>query len=56
MSKVRGIQAMIQIENPTGWGIDIVRKLAMELKCIKIYNAAVKDKMEEARRRWENVR
>ena len=38
MIKVRVIQGMIQIERPIGWGIECVRKLAIELKCIEIYN------------------
>ena len=39
--KVSVIQAMIQIERPTGWRIDEVRKLAMELKCIEIFSSGV---------------
>ena len=44
MLKVRVIQAMLQIEW-TEWGIDRVRKLAMELKCIETYNAAAQHKI-----------
>ena len=41
MIKVRVIQAMIQVVRPTAWGVGRVRGLAMELKCIEIYNATI---------------
>ena len=56
MLKVRVIQAMIQIERPSGWGIEMVRRLATELKCIEIYNAAAKHKMEDTKKKWESVK
>ena len=34
MIKVGVIQAMIQIVRPTGWNVERVRKLSLEIKCI----------------------
>ena len=48
MIKVRLIQAMIQIQRPTGWGIEKIRQLALELKCIEKYNPAAKQKFFQA--------
>ena len=56
MIKVRVIQAMIQIERPSGWGIERFRKVALELKCIEIYNAAVKVKKDVTKTKWEPVK
>ena len=56
MIKVRVIQAMIQVERPSGWGSERVRKLALELKCIEIYDAAVKNKKDETKTKWEPVK
>ena len=56
MIKVRVIQAMIQIERPTGWGIERVRKLALELKCIEIYNGAVKSTKDVTKIKWEPIK
>ena len=35
--KVRVVQAIIQIERPTNWVIENLRRLAIELKMIEIY-------------------
>ena len=56
MIKVRVVQAMLQIERPTGWGIDRVRKLALELKRIEIYNGAVKNKKDVTNTKWEPIK
>ena len=54
--KVRVIQAMIQVERPTGWNQDCVRKLAIEIKSIEIYNSVEKGKLEMTKTKWRNVR
>ena len=54
--KVRVIQAMIQVERPTGWNQDSVRKLAIEIKSIEIYNSVEKGKLEMTKTKWRNVR
>ena len=37
MIKTRVLQAMIHIERPSGWDKERIRKLAIEIKMIKIY-------------------
>ena len=37
--KVKVIQAMIQIERPRSWNWERVRRLAMDLKNVEIYNS-----------------
>jgi hypothetical protein len=44
---VKVIQAMIQIERPIGWTINNIRKIALDLKNIEIYNSAFKNKTEK---------
>jgi hypothetical protein len=36
---------MIQIERPTGWGIERVKYLAHEIKNIETYNLTVKQRL-----------
>ena len=55
MIKVRVIQAMIQIARPVAWGAGKIRALALELKCIELYNSAIAGKKEAIRISWENV-
>ena len=55
MIKVRVIQAMIQIARPVGWGVGRIRGLALELKCIELYNSAIAGKLEATRINWERV-
>ena len=49
------IQAMIQIARPTGWGMGRVRGLALEIKCIELYNSVAKGKKEITGISWQNV-
>jgi hypothetical protein len=53
--KVRVIQAMIQIERPVGWTTNNIRKLALELKNIEIYNSVIKKKSEKIRNIWRQI-
>ena len=53
--KVRVIQAMIQIERPTGWLVSNIRKLALELKNIEIYNSVAKNNTEKVRKIWRTI-
>ena len=55
MIKVRVIQAMIQIARPVAWGVGRTRGLALELKCIELYNSAIAGKKEATRLNWENI-
>ena len=55
MIKVRVIQAMIQVARPVSWGLGRIRALALELKCIELYNSAVAGKKEATRLNWENI-
>ena len=56
MIKVRVIQAMIQIERPRGWKWDTVRKYALELKMLEIYNSKAKNKLDFVKMKWHYVR
>ena len=55
MIKVRVVQAMIQVARPVAWGVGRIRALALELKCIELYNSAVAGKKEATRLNWENI-
>ena len=55
MLKVRIVQAMIQIERPTAWNIDKIKKLALELKCIELYNAQIKHKFDSTKTKWNLI-
>ena len=50
--KVCVIQAMIQIERPRNWNLECVKKLAIEIKMVEIYNSAAKHRLEKARACW----
>ena len=50
---IRIIQAMIQIERPTGWDITKIRNLAIEIWRFEIYNSAVNHKLEQTKNRWK---
>ena len=39
-----------------GWNQDSVRKLAIEIKSIEIYNSVEKGKLEMTKTKWRNVR
>ena len=56
MIKVRVIQAMIQVVRPIGWNVDRVRKLALEIKCIELYNCVVYHKNALKKTRWEPIK
>ena len=56
MIKVKVIQAMIQIERPRGWTMTRVKAIAIELKCLELYNSALKNKKEGALKTWEKVK
>ena len=43
---------MIQIERPVGWNKERVRKLAVGIKMIEIYNSAAKQKIDVVRKKW----
>ena len=47
---------MIQIERPVGWTQEKVRKLAIEVKTIEIYNSVAKGQLETTRRKWGMIR
>ena len=49
MIKVRVIQAMIQVARPVSWRVGRIRALALELKCIELYNSALAGKKEATR-------
>ena len=49
MIKVRLIQAMIQIARPVAWGVGRIKGLALELKCIELYNSVIVGKKEAIR-------
>ena len=49
--KVRIVQAMIQIERPVGWNKERVRKLAVGIKMIELYNSAAKQKIDVVRKK-----
>ena len=53
--KVRIVQAMIQIERPTGWGIERIKYLANELKNIENYNSTVKQRLSITKIKWQNI-
>jgi hypothetical protein len=53
--KVRVIQAMIQIERPVGWTANNIRKFALELKNIEIYNSVIKNKPDKVRNIWRHI-
>jgi hypothetical protein len=55
MIKVRVIQAMIQIARPVAWGVGRIRGVALELKCIELYNSAIIGKKEATRQNWVNI-
>ena len=55
MIKVRVVQAMIQIARPVAWGVERIKRLALELKCIELYNSAAAGKKEKTRLMWERV-
>ena len=55
MIKVRVIQAMIQVIRPMAWGVGRIRTLAIELKCIELYNETIKGKKEATRKNWERI-
>ena len=38
--KIRMIQAMIQVERPTGWTIENIERIARDFKNIELYNSA----------------
>ena len=56
MIKVRVVQAMLQVARPVAWGVERIRALAMELKCIELYNSAVAGRKEATRMNWEMIR
>jgi hypothetical protein len=56
MIKVKVVQAMIQINRPQGWNMESVRKLALEIKSIELYNSVTKNKLDKTRRIWEFVK
>ena len=56
MIKVRVIQAMIQVVRPTGWNAERVRKLALEIRCIELYNVEVYHKNALKKARWEPIK
>ena len=55
MIKVRVIQSMIQIARPVAWGVGRIRGVALELKCIELYNSAIIGKKEATRQNWVNI-
>jgi hypothetical protein len=54
--KVKVIQAMIQIERPSGWNQENIRKIAVEVKMIELYNSVGKNKFEATKRKWRKIR
>ena len=43
----------IQIDRPSGWNVGRIRKLAVELKSLEIYNSVSKHTHEVTKRRWD---
>ena len=56
MLKVRIIQTMIQIERPSGWNIEKIRKQALELICIEVYNSPIKHNLPQTETKWKLVK
>jgi hypothetical protein len=56
VSVIKVMIAMIQIERPVGWTQEKVRKLAIEVKMIEIYNSVAKGKLDATRRKWGAIR
>ena len=54
--KIRGVQAMIQIERPVGWSNERVKKLTWGIKIIELYNSAAKLKVDVVKKKWEFVK
>ena len=46
---------MIQIVRPVAWGVGRIRGLALELKCIELYNSVAKGKKEATKVNWEFI-
>ena len=56
MIKIRVVQAIIQIERPVNWSLENVRKLAIEIKMIEVYNSVATGKFDKVRKKWEKIR
>ena len=53
--KIKIIQQMIQIERPTNWTIEEIKKIANEIKGIEMYNARKVSKVDKIKVKWEII-
>ena len=53
--KMKIIQEMIQIKRPTGWTMETIRKIAMELKNIELYNSKTNNFVDKMRKKWNII-
>ena len=53
--KMKIIQEMIQIKRPTGWTMETIRKIAMEMKNIELYNSKTNNSIDKMRRKWNII-
>ena len=47
---------MIQIERPSGWTKLRVKRLALELKCIELYNTAANGNRDRIKLSWIHIK
>ena len=53
--KMKIIQEMIQIIRPSGWTIEKIEKIAIEMKNLELYNSKINRSMEKTRRKWIKI-
>ena len=53
--KMKIIQEMIQIKRPIGWTTETIRKTAMEMKNIELYNSKSNNCIEKAKKKWNII-
>jgi hypothetical protein len=54
--KVKVIQGMIQIERPTNWTIEKIKKIANDIRQTELHNASKQNKkLEVVKKKWEFV-
>jgi hypothetical protein len=49
------IQEMIQIKRPTGWTMETIRKIAMEMKNIELYNSKTNNSIDKMKKKWNMI-
>ena len=54
--KLKIIQEMIQIIRPSGWTLEKIETIAMEMKNLELYNSKINHSMEITRRKWIKIK